>query len=124
MSPGPKMTLMIVDDHPRMRATMRKLCAGPGDTVIEIGDGAEAQSAYDEHHPDWVLMDIEMPGMDGLAATRAILQRHPGARIVVVTQHDDDELFEQGRASGAVACLLKEDLSDLPAIIAGSAART
>ena len=65
-----------------------------------------------------VVSDIVMPGLDGIAATRALLARHPGSRIVLVTVHDDPELAERGYAAGALACVLKlvAPTSSVPAV--------
>ncbi|MGI9243644.1 MAG: response regulator [Verrucomicrobiales bacterium] len=113
---------MIVDDHAGMRSTIREICHCPGDSVIELCDGLEALAAYREHSPDWIVMDIEMPGGDGISTTMSILAEDPAARIIIVTQYDDDEIIEAARATGAVACVLKEDLSQLPEIMAGTGA--
>jgi two-component system response regulator DegU len=78
--------------------------------VAECDDGAEALSAYEQHQPDWVLMDIEMSGMDGLTATRNLVQAFPGARVVIVTKHDNKYIREAAQDAGACGYVLKENL--------------
>src|SRR5262245_15048905 len=69
--------LLIADDSPAMRAFLRQLCIGVATEVRDCADGAEAITAFDEFQPDWTLMDIAMPVMDGLAATTRITRAHP-----------------------------------------------
>jgi two-component system NarL family response regulator len=107
------MNILIVEDHAEMRELLKSLVSPLAGAVHECGDGAEALSAYALSQPDWVLMDIEMKGMDGIAATRRIKAAFPQARIVIVTNHDEAELRESARAAGAVEYVLKENLLDL-----------
>jgi len=86
--------------------------------IVECGDGCEALAAYREHQPDFVLMDLKMAGMDGLAATRQIKQFFPEARIVVVSQWEDNALREAARSAGAEAYVGKSDLLPLRSILA------
>lgn len=110
-------TYLVVDDHAAFRRALRSHL--PGDTVkiVECANGREAIGAFEHHHPNWTLMDIEMPGMDGFAATRTIRASFPKARIIILTQHDSPELREEARAAGAVAYVLKDRLQDLPGVI-------
>jgi len=108
---------MIVDDHPRMRKLIRDLCAGAADEFIEFACGEDAVTAYDRLHPDCVLMDIEMPGMNGLTATRAIRSSDPTARIIITTSHDTPSFRQQAMLVGANAFVSKDDLSNLPQLI-------
>ena len=75
------MKLLIVEDNQPMRRLIRSLAADLSESITECSDGADARANYAEHHPDWVLMDLMMPQMDGLAATRQILaaNRRPGS---------------------------------------------
>ncbi len=104
------MRLLIVDDHAAMRRLIGRVVHDLFDFIAECGDGAEAVAAYEQHRPDWVLMDIEMTRMDGLSATRNIMQAFPEAKVVIVTKHDDKYLREAARAAGACGYILKENL--------------
>lgn len=79
----------------------------------ECEDGADALRCYEKTRPDWVLMDWEMRRMDGLTATREIIAKHPQAKILMVTQYDDEQLKEAARTAGAKGFILKENLMDL-----------
>jgi CheY-like chemotaxis protein len=107
------MNILIVEDHAEMRQLLKSLLSPLADAVHECSDGAEALSAYALSQPDWVLMDIEMKGMDGIAATRQIKAAFPQARIVIGANHDEAELREAARQAGAVEYLLKENLLDV-----------
>ena len=101
---------LIVDDHPLFRRGLRTLLAAlPEIAVIgEAGSGEEAVRLAGELHPDLVLMDLQMPGGSGLAATRAIVNADPHTRVLVVTlSAEDDSVFAALRA-GAHGYLLKE----------------
>ncbi len=82
-----------------------------------VKTGADALAAYVEHSPDVVLMDVRMPRMDGLAATRQILHHSPQAKIVIVTDYDEDELRSAAREAGACAYALKHNLTELDAVL-------
>lgn len=105
-------TILIVEDHEDMRRELKKLLGGVGE-IYECSDGSEAFSAYESHQPDWVLMDIRMEKMNGIAAARKIKAAHPEARIVIVTGYDDLELREAARRAGACGYVLKENLAAL-----------
>lgn len=78
--------------------------------IYECEDGSEALAAYEEHNPEWVVMDVEMKEKDGIAATREILKSHPEANILILTQDGSDRLREQAKQAGAARFVLKEDL--------------
>jgi CheY-like chemotaxis protein len=111
------MSLMIVDDDERMRSLIRSIVADLADSITECGDGSEARACYAEQHPDWVLMDLMMPQMSGLAATRQIVEFDPAARIVIVTGHESESLREAARSAGACAYVSKDNLLDLRDIL-------
>ena len=102
--------VLTADDHLVVRAGLAALIATePGLEVVgEARDGREAVARYAELRPDVVLMDLRMPGMDGVAATRAIRQGDPQARIVVLTMYDGDVDIHRALAAGATGYLLKE----------------
>jgi CheY-like chemotaxis protein len=111
------LNLLIVDDDRQMRSLIRSIVADLADSIIECGDGAEAQACYAEHHPDWVLMDLMMPQVGGLAATRQIMASDSMARIVIVTGHESQSLREAARSAGACAYVSKDNLLDLREIL-------
>ena len=104
------MKVLIVEDNPAMRRVIRRTVAEVADEISECSDGAAACSLYDEVRPDWVLMDIEMGEVNGLLATRRITAAYPEARIVIVTNHNDQWIREAARQAGACGYVLKEDL--------------
>lgn len=110
-------TILIADDFPKMREVIRRTCTSGSFDFIETGNGLEAVAAYEAHHPSWVIMDIEMPMMDGLTATRAILATQPSAKIIIITQSDSKAIREEAIAIGAHAFLTKDNLGDLTDIL-------
>jgi DNA-binding NarL/FixJ family response regulator len=110
--------LLLVDDQRLMREGLRTLLEmEPGLTVAgEAGNGQEALDAYARLLPDVVLMDVRMPVLDGVEATRRLRQRWPAARVIILTTFDDDEYVFDGLRAGALGYLLKDvsihELSD------------
>jgi DNA-binding NarL/FixJ family response regulator len=102
--------LAIVDDDPLVRAGLRILVGGSPDieVVAEAGDGAEAVTAADAHWPDIILMDIRMPRVDGLVATRRIRSRDGAPQVIVLTTFDADEYVLEALRGGASGFLLKD----------------
>ncbi len=112
------MTLLIVDDNQDVRRMIRSLIEDLMTEVHECEDGAQAVAAYDQHRPDWVLMDIEMREMDGIAATRHIVAAFPEAKVCIVTNYDDTRLREASRRAGACEYVVKENLLRLRELLA------
>jgi CheY-like chemotaxis protein len=106
-------SLLIVEDNARMRDLIRGVVADLFDSVTECADGARALGTYADCHPDWVFMDVRMPGLDGIAATCRIRGAFPSARVVIVTGYDDAKLRRAASEAGAFAYVLKEDLFEL-----------
>jgi DNA-binding NarL/FixJ family response regulator len=99
--------LVLAEDHARVAVELRGLLAAEFDVVATVADGLALLRAVDDFDPDVVVTDIEMPGLDGIAATAALRARRPGARVVIVTVHDDPDLAERGYTAGALAYVLK-----------------
>jgi DNA-binding NarL/FixJ family response regulator len=102
--------VVVVDDHAVVRAGLGRLLDGAGDLEVvgTAGDGAEALAVVRATRPDVVLMDLQMPGVDGVAATRAILAEEPGAQVVILTSYSDGERIVAAIDAGAVGYLLKD----------------
>ena len=111
------MKLLIVDDNEGIRRLLRRTLAEMAGTVWECKDGSDALAAYEEHRPDIVVMDIRMPIMDGLTATRQIRKYDPYARIIIVTEYEGDDMRAAALEAGALECVQKCDISSLPDII-------
>jgi two-component system response regulator NreC len=103
------MRVLLVDDHTIVREGLRALLAESPDVEVvgEAADGHEALRKARELRPDVVVMDLLMPGMGGLEATRAIRQELPGVEVLVLTMHESDQHFFQVLQAGASGYLLK-----------------
>jgi len=108
---------LMVDYSPAVRRLIGIVIAALGADVIECMNGVDAVAAYGAHHPDVVLMDLDMPELDGLAATRQIRAADPDAHIIVVTNHDDADLRDAAERAGACGYVLKTNLLDLPGLM-------
>jgi CheY-like chemotaxis protein len=109
--------VLIVEDNPRMRRLIASVVAHVADAIDECADGTRALDAYSACPPDCVLMDIDLPGMDGLTATREIVDAFPSARVVIVTGYNGQRLRDAARAAGAAEYVLKDNLADLAGIL-------
>ena len=108
--------LLIVEDNPQMRRMVRAVVADLAEAIAECRDGDEAVMAYAAQQfsrDDWVLMDLQMPGVGGLEATRRIRAAFPDANIIIVTQYDDPHWRAAAAQAGACGYVLKENLLDL-----------
>ncbi|MCL2189081.1 MAG: response regulator transcription factor [Defluviitaleaceae bacterium] len=105
------MKLLITDDDALIRESLKLSLSREEDiTVCALAkDGAEAVDLCKTHTPDVVLMDIRMPGTDGIAATRLIKERFPATKIMMLTTFDDRPIIQQALAAGADGYLLKTD---------------
>ena len=117
--------LLLADDHPQAAKLLRGLLEHDFDVVGDVRDGAALVAAVDALMPDVIVSDVSMPTLDGVAATRQILERHPGARVVLVTVFPETVLAERGLAAGALGYVSKlkagEDL--VPAVHAALGGR-
>ncbi|QWZ09762.1 response regulator transcription factor [Nocardioides panacis] len=108
--------VVLVDDHAVVRTGLAQLLTGAGgiDVVGQAGDGAEALEVVRRTRPAVVVMDLQMPGVDGVAATRSILAEELGAEVVVLTSFSDNARIAAALDAGAVGYLLKDaDPEDL-----------
>jgi DNA-binding NarL/FixJ family response regulator len=101
--------VVLAEDHAPVAEQLRKLLEPEFDVVATVVDGDALLRAADEFHPDVIVTDVVMPGLDGIAATVELLARNPGTRVVLVTAHEDSELTERGYAAGALAHISKHD---------------
>ncbi len=102
--------VLIADDHAIVRKGIRALLATEADIEVvgEAADGKEAVEKAERLHPDVILMDLVMPGMDGIEATRRITTRQPEIRILVLTSFAEDEKVFPALKAGALGYLLKD----------------
>ncbi|MFE0174409.1 response regulator [Streptomyces sp. NPDC059002] len=121
-------TVLIVDDQPMQRFGFRMLLESQDDMTVagEAGNGSEAVRMTAEVHPDVVLMDIRMPGLDGIEATRRIVASGDRTRVLILTTFDLDEYAYAGLRAGASGFLIKdalpeELLSGIRAVASGDA---
>jgi DNA-binding NarL/FixJ family response regulator len=103
--------ILVADDHEVVRTGVRKLlqCRPGWEVCGEAADGHEAVAEAERQRPDVVILDVVMPGLTGIAATRAIRERLPRTEVLVFTMHGTDELLADAFASGAHGYVLKSD---------------
>ncbi|MCB1205000.1 MAG: response regulator transcription factor [Verrucomicrobiae bacterium] len=111
------MKYLIVDDHPLTRQVVIDSLRESGAEFAEAASGEEAIAYCEQHSPDWIIMDVRMPGRGGLFASRQITSSRPGARIVVISQYDDDLMANEARAVGAMDFVSKDRIAELPSIL-------
>jgi DNA-binding NarL/FixJ family response regulator len=106
--------LLIVDDHVAVRQGLQQMFAGvPGVEVVGVAaDGRQAVIQTEQLRPDVVLMDVEMPDVDGIEATRRITSTHPTSRVVILTACNDHSRIEDALRAGAAGYVLKHSDPD------------
>jgi len=109
--------VLIADDHPLLRAGLRRLLAADPDleTVGEAGTGAEVLQLTAELHPDVVLLDISMPGENGIATTRALKARFPDVLVLFLTMHEEEGMLQEALRAGGDGYVVKR--ADEPEIL-------
>lgn len=107
------MTLLIADDSERIREMLKNIVSGFFSKIFECGNGKDAIELFRQNNPDWTLMDIEMPLMDGITATKKITETNPEAKIIIVTNHDSTVLRKNAEEAGAVKYILKENSDEI-----------
>jgi DNA-binding NarL/FixJ family response regulator len=118
-------TVLLVDDHQMVRTGLATLLSSTDDLVVvgQAGDGAEAVEVAASTRPDVVLMDLSMPVMDGIEATRRLVAADPDLRVVVLTSFSDRSRVSEALAAGAVGYQLKDaEPADLIAAVRTAAA--
>jgi DNA-binding NarL/FixJ family response regulator len=108
--PGSRTRLLIVDDHALYRRGLHSMFELEPDIEVvgEASDGLEAIEKVEALHPDVVLMDVNMPGMDGMQATRRLADSYPGILIITLTMFKGDEHLREARRAGSSAYVLKD----------------
>src|SRR6266545_1569649 len=107
------MKILIVDDHAGVRRMIRQFAAAYADDVRECACATDALNVARDFSPDFVLMDVRLPDIDGIAATRTLRATCPTARVVIVTAHDQPALRAAASAAGAVHFVSKDNLVEL-----------
>ena len=104
--------ILCVDDHPLVRKGIAAILANEKDMKLkaEAGSGAEAVDAFRQFHPDITLMDLRMPGMDGIEATKEIRKIDPEAKIIALTSYDGDQEIYRALEAGVRGYILKESV--------------
>jgi DNA-binding NarL/FixJ family response regulator len=106
-------TVVLADDHRMLREGLRRSLEEHGLKVLgEAADGKEAVELALELGPDVVLMDLSMPALDGIAATRLVRQRAPETQVVILTMHSDDDSLARAIRAGAAGYLVKDCSTD------------
>ena len=110
--------VLLVDDHTMVRQGLRRLLETDGDIEVvgEAGEGREAAALAAELRPDVVIMDIALPGIDGIEATRVITERHRTTKVLVLTMNSDDVAIRRSLKAGARGYLLKDSDEVLRAV--------
>ena len=112
--------VVIVEDHPLMQAALEATLEGAdGFTVVGTAtSGLQAEPLVSRTQPDLVLLDLQLPGLDGLSCLALLRERHPDATVVVLTGVEDDEMIERALSGGAVALVRKSIApADLPVLL-------
>ena len=109
-----RVKILVCDDHPVVRSGLRGMINSQPDleVVAEAAEGSEALSLTDRFKPDVVLMDLRMPGMDGVTATAGIKARHPDTNVLILTTYDTDADILRALEKGATGFLLKDERED------------
>jgi DNA-binding NarL/FixJ family response regulator len=117
--------VLLAEDHAETAARLRKLLRVDFDVIASVEDGRALVDASERLSPDAIVADIDMAGIDGIAATTLIRRRDPNARIVLVTVHGESMLVEAGLAAGALGYVLKDTAGDelIPAVHAALGGR-
>lgn len=111
------MKVLIVEDNSKMMRMLTDFVGDKFEQIYQCNDGEQALSFYEKYHPDWVLMDWQMPNKDGITAIREIIAEFPTAKICLVTSYDDAFLKSEALEAGAKGFVLKRNLAELELIL-------
>lgn len=102
--------IVIIDDHQLFREGVKRILdfESTFDVVAEGDDGIDALRLYEEYSPDVILMDINMPQMNGVEATEQLISKYPEAKVIMLSIHDDESYVSHALKSGALGYMLKE----------------
>ena len=117
MKTGKVIKIMVVDDSTLMREVIKEMLSVIPCSIIEYSNGRDAVDGYESALPDWVLMDVMMKPMNGIAALSAIKKNHPEARVIMVTNSVEEEISAASFKAGATAFVRKESLFQIPELI-------
>jgi CheY-like chemotaxis protein len=117
MQIGENMTVLLVDDHKGIRELEKTIFASLFETFYESSSGEAAIKMYEAYKPDWVLMDYKMEGITGIEAAKKIKETNVGAKIIMVTQYDDNDLKKAAFNAGVLGFVNKEKLSTIKNIM-------
>ena len=107
------MKFLIVDDHKEFREVLKRRLNTSNDEVFEVEETSRIVQVYAQHRPDLVLMDVRVPPVNSLEATKLLKASYPEAHIIIVTQYDDNKFIQRATEVGAEAFVSKADLSPL-----------
>ncbi|RID84776.1 DNA-binding response regulator [Peribacillus asahii] len=105
-----KTNIVIIDDHQLFREGVKRILdfEASFDVVAEGDDGSEAMNLVETYHPDVVIMDINMPNVNGIEATQQLIQQYPETKVIILSIHDDENYVQHALKTGAQGYLLKE----------------
>ncbi|WP_409302899.1 response regulator [Peribacillus sp. SCS-155] len=105
-----KTSIIIIDDHQLFREGVKRILdfESSFDVVAEGDDGSEAMALVEQYNPDVVIMDINMPNINGVEATKMLIDRYPETKVIILSIHDDENYVQHALKTGASGYLLKE----------------
>lgn len=112
------MKLLIVEDNLDFRKILKELFSEHFKRIYETSSGKEAIQKYKMGRPDWVFMDIGIEELDGISTTKEIIKAFPNAKIVIVSQYNEQKIIDKAKDAGAKDYVVKQDISRLFEIIA------
>ncbi|MEP7244654.1 MAG: response regulator transcription factor [Gammaproteobacteria bacterium] len=110
MAAAPKIRVILADDHPVVRDGLAAIVNQQPDMMVvaEAGDGEEAITLFEQHSPDVMVLDLRMPKRDGVAVVQYVMEKHPKARLLIMTTFDGDEDIFRSLSQGAKGYILKD----------------